>query len=468
MQKRKHAVSVVVEQKESRRQTSDASTREISESPEARERPSTQEAVDRQLEAEQQPWSKKLRVEEKPENSHFSNNTSRASIPKQEQEHPETSSGSKPAPELHTEKPSAVFKPRKARDWTVTIALPGSILNNVARHDVKTLLVGRIARAAAVWCVDEIVVYDDEPSKISDKVSPYYRGKRKSKQEVMDSISDADIPYQNPDRFMVGLLEYADCPPHLRSALFPMCEPYKYVGLLPPLDTPSHTKPDEWIRFREGVALEPQQRVNGIDWTYINCGLPYPIKVPYSVPPGMRLTVEFKDPSPPPSWPYLSERECAALSVDAATPEAPREQEGYYWGYKVRKAPSFSSVFTESDYPSGYSFVIGTSERGVPLPSILPAAIAPSSRRVSPDTTLLPDVYKHLLVVFGGVAGLEPVVAGDASLGGMRKEDAHKAFDYWVNLVEGQGSRTVRTEEAVEIGLAGLKAYMDYQYEAGA
>ena len=38
-------------------------------------------------------------------------------------------------------------------------------------------------------------------------------------------------------------------------------------------------------------------------------------------------------------------------------------------------------------------------------------------------------------------------------------------FDYWVNLVEGQGSRTIRTEEAIEIGLAGLKSYVDYQYE---
>lgn len=373
--------------------------------------------------------------------------------------------------ELQTEKPSAVFKPRSARPWTVSMAIPGSILNNVARHDTKTILVGRIARAAAVWCVDEIVVYDDDPTNIPEKVSPIYRGKKKTKTEIMDSISESDIPYQNPDRFMVGLLEYADCPPHIRSALFPMCEPYKFVGMLAPLDTPSHTKPNEWIRFREGVAIETpstpskgKTRASNKESTYINCGLPYPVKVAYAVPPAMRLTVEFKDEEPPASWPHPSQWECESLTVDAVAPETPREEGGYYWGYKVRQAASFSDVFAESEYEDGYSFTIGTSERGVLLSDILPDAIAPRNR---PEYGVhkMPDNFKHLLVAFGGVSGLEPVIANDPAMGGIKKEDAQLAFDYWVNLVQNQGSRTIRTEEAIEIGLAGLKGYLDYQYE---
>lgn len=448
MQKRKHAV-VVHQETKSRPDVYDIpDDRPSAGKKSKRQSHGVQEQVDAQIEAEQYP-AKKRRNEDTP--SKPANNS-------------RVSAQGNPSKELHTEKPSATFKPRTARPWTVTMALPGSILNNVARHDTKTLLAGRIARAAAVWCVDEIVVYDDDPNTISEKVSGYYRSKKKTKAEIMDSISEADIPYQNPDRFLIGLLEYADCPPHIRTALFPMCEPYKHVGLLPPLDTPSHTKPAEWIRFREGVALPSQHRAkSATEWTHINCGLPFPVKVPYAVPQGMRLTVEFKD-AQPPSWPHISEYECESLAVDAVAPETPREKEGYYWGYKVRYAPSFSAIFSESEYPDGYTFAIGTSERGVPLTSVIPDAIAPRNRPASHEKKL-PDACEHLLVVFGGVAGLEPVVANDPELGVLGKESAHEAFDYWVNLVQGQGSRTIRTEEAIEIGLAGLKGYVDYQYE---
>ncbi|KAL5414410.1 hypothetical protein PMIN04_009047 [Paraphaeosphaeria minitans] len=455
--KRKHAV-VVHQETKSRSDVYDLPDDRPSAKKSKRQSHRVQEQVDAQIEAEQYP-TKNRRNE--------GTSSKPASLNYLLTAQPTSSLRVSAQGELHTEKPSATFKPRTARPWTVTMALPGSILNNVSRHDTKTLLAGRIARAAAVWCVDEIVVYDDDPNTIPDKVSGYYRSKKKTKADIMDSISEADIPYQNPDRFLVGLLEYADCPPHIRSSLFPMCEPYKHVGLLPPLDTPSHTKPAEWIRFREGVALPSQRRANSTtEWTHINCGLPFPVKVPYAVPQGMRLTVEFKN-AQPTSWPHLSEHECESLAVDAVAPESPREKEGYYWGYKVRYAPSFSSIFSESEYPDGYTFAIGTSERGVPLSAVLPDAIAPRNRPASNDKKL-PDVCEHLLVVFGGVAGLEPVVANDPALGELGKESAHEAFDYWVNLVQGQGSRTIRTEEAIEIGLAGLKGYVDYQYETHA
>ena len=421
--------------------------------------------MDNQFEPEQ-PSQKKLRVEKKqsrPSSSDYTAQTPRAST----DEHLDRPfENVQPSAELRTEKPSAVFRPRNARDWTLTMAIPGSILNNVARHDMKTLLVGRIARTAAVWCVDEIVVYDDDPENIPEKVSKCYRGKKKTKKEVMDSISEVDIPYQNPDRFMVGLLEYAECPPHIRSAQFPMCEPLKYAGLLPPLDHPSHTKPDEWIRFREGHVPEMQPNAGrhggNQTWTYVDCGLPGPVRVPCTINGNQRVTLKFNDPQPA-SWPHLTPYECENLDVEAVRFECPRVEGGYYWGYTVRYAASLSAAFTETEHPGGYNFIIGTSERGVPLSSILPDAIAPRNRPTS-NSPKLPDSFKHIQIVFGGVSGLEPVVANDKNIG-LDKENAHNMFDYWVNLVEGQGSRTIRTEEAIEIGLAGLKSYVDYQYE---
>ena len=40
---------------------------------------------------------------------------------------------------------------------------------------------------------------------------------------------------------------------------------------------------------------------------------------------------------------------------------------------------------------------------------------------------------------------------------GVKPEEAKRVFDYWVNVLPGQGSRTIRTEEAVWLGLMGFR-----------
>ena len=45
---------------------------------------------------------------------------------------------------------------------TVSIALPGSIVDNAQSVELKTYLAGQIARAAVVFRVDEIVVFDEQ------------------------------------------------------------------------------------------------------------------------------------------------------------------------------------------------------------------------------------------------------------------------------------------------------------------
>ena len=62
-----------------------------------------------------------------------------------------------------------------------------------------------------------------------------------------------------------------------------------------------------------------------------------------------------------------------------------------------------------------------------------------------------------MLIVFGGVAGLEAAVKADGELASMGVTEPEKLFDHWVNLCPGQGSRTIRTEEAVWLGLMGLR-----------
>ena len=68
--------------------------------------------------------------------------------------------------------------------------------------------------------------------------------------------------------------------------------------------------------------------------------------------------------------------------------------------------------------------------------------------------------FQHLLLVFGGVEGLEPAIAADEELAAAGA-DTSSIFDVYLNLCPGQGSRTIRTEEALLIGMAALQPLID-------
>ena len=79
-------------------------------------------------------------------------------------------------------------------------------------------------------------------------------------------------------------------------------------------------------------------------------------------------------------------------------------------------------------------------------------AVLPSRARVSSSPHSLIEhccmrnaACRHLLVVFGGVAGLEASVDADEALT-ISGEDASCLFDMWVNTCPAQGSGTIRTE----------------------
>ena len=120
------------------------------------------------------------------------------------------------------------------------------------------------------------------------------------------------------------------------------------------------------------------------------------------------------------------------------SPVAPREDGGLYWGYSVRLANSLGAVFTECPYKDGYDLTIGTSERGADVDNV----------------NVNGDRFRHALIVFGGVQGLEASLESDEALD---IEDPSLLFQYYVNTCPEQGSRTIRTEEAILISLASLR-----------
>ena len=210
------------------------------------------------------------------------------------------------------------------------------------------------------------------------------------------------------------------------------------AGTLPSLDLPHHLKPDEWCLYREGVTL-PGADEHG---TFVEAGLRIPITIEEQIPENTRVTLKFR----PGAEEANKDVNKEVIPADPVGPDEPREDSGYYWGFNVRKAGSLSDVFTECAYEGGYDVTIGTSERGGSLETIY-----------SEEEGRMPKKFKHLLIVFGGVAGLEVAVKNDEELQKLGVVEAKDVFDKWINVCPGQGSRTIRTEEAVWIGLMGLR-----------
>ena len=181
--------------------------------------------------------------------------------------------------------------------------------------------------------------------------------------------------------------------------------------------------------------------------TLVDAGFASPVTIPsVSISASTRVTLKFPNPVGP-TGPENFQN--TPMTADAVAPSAPREQDGYYWGYSVRSCISLSTVLTEAPFEGGYDLTIGTSERGIPVSNLLHPR----------DSSSLPPVptYSHMLIIFGGTAGLEPAVEADPELVAMGLKGPEKLFDYWINLCPGQGSRTIRTEEAVWLGLMGLR-----------
>ena len=286
--------------------------------------------------------------------------------------------------------------------------------------------------------MDEVVIFDDghAPTSNADDIA-------------VGNDWNVYTGYSDPCHFLSHVLAYLETPPILRKHLFPLHPNLKFAGSLPSLDMPHHLRSGEWCQYREGVTIGsiPHRKERKIWRTppghaYVETGLPMRVFVPASIPPNMRVTVKFKGVERPEEVPGNE------ILADAVAPSAPREEAGYYWGYSVRSAKSLSAVLTECTFDGGYDLTIGTSERGVPVSSLNDASSTPN---------LIPK-FTHLLVVFGGVAGLEVAVKADEGLKKLNVKSPEALFDHWVNLCPGQGSRTIRTEEAVWLGLMGLRA----------
>jgi|Deesub1362A_J573_1020465.scaffolds.fasta_scaffold00359_53 hypothetical protein len=165
----------------------------------------------------------------------------------------------------------------------VTIAIPSSSLINETDEKIKVYKIGSIARAAAIFRVEEIIIYHDSILDESD--------------------------------YIAEVLEYLETPQYLRKYLFPLKRTLRYAGILPPLAIPSHkTKHLKAGEVREGVVRHVAP--DGTRW--VDIGVKALASLAGSeAPKGARVTVRVCSKKP--------------LVVEEAEPDE-------YWGYKVRKA----------------------------------------------------------------------------------------------------------------------------------
>uniref|UniRef100_A0A915HMR4 Uncharacterized protein n=1 Tax=Romanomermis culicivorax TaxID=13658 RepID=A0A915HMR4_ROMCU len=308
------------------------------------------------------------------------------------------------------------------RSYTVSIALPGSILDNAQSAELRTYLAGQIARAAVIFQVDEIVIFDEFSTLTENQFEKFLGG------EISATNTSPEFKKFSCNTQLSRILQFLECPQYLRKQLFPLHKDLQYAGLLNPLDCLHHFRSDDLsVPYREGVVVDkPTKSGTG---AYCNAGLSKEVYIDQSVQSGIRVTLKLDqtDENSPKHH----------FKGKVVSPLEPKRKQGLYWGYTVRIARNISCVFDESTFPGGYDLTIGTSDKGHNIDSV----------------ATLPD-FRHLMIMFGGVSGLESCVENDQSV---KDDDPSKLFHLYLNTCPDQGSRTIRTEEAILISMGALR-----------
>jgi len=212
--------------------------------------------------------------------------------------------------------------PRK-RHIKISVAIPASLVSDIPHLREKTLRIGLIGRALAIFRVDEAIIYPDISS--------------------LDQTKDASL--------IDAILSYMETPQYLRRSLFKIRPELRYVGILPPLRTPHHPtrnrKRDLMIgEYREGVVVSSDERGIRID-----VGVESPLFVPnVQVKTNSRVTVKIREKG----------KQLIGELVDPDEVEA-------YWGYRVNVSRSPLGLLLKDQR---YDMVIATSRRGDPIMEI--------------------------------------------------------------------------------------------------
>lgn len=318
---------------------------------------------------------------------------------------------------------------------TISIAFPSSIFDNTPTPQLEAYLVGQVARAAVVFNASEIIIFNEDDS----------------------------LPNQARQDRLVKLFEYAECPQYLRKRIFHIEPDLKYAGLIHPLEAQHHLRTSQIeCPYREGVTtnhIQHQIKSKQVDCTEVNIGLSKPFVVVGQHELNTRVTVKVDPLDLKKLQSMLGPAQVDRPLAVLVPPVEPIEKLNLYWGYYVRKTKSLKEAISENIFCPGrknfYDLIIGTSDKGTCIDEINFKKNASKGEGNGQDAKKARAEFNHILVVFGGVRGLEHSVSCDQEL--KNCTNVPSLFDYYINTCPNQGSTTIRTEEAILITLSALR-----------
>lgn len=169
----------------------------------------------------------------------------------------------------------------------ISVALPASFTRDIPHLREKTSRVGMVARALAIYRVEEIVIYPDDLGANSAKEG----------------------------RLFEKLLIYQETPQYLRKTIFVREPDLQYTGILPPLRLPTHPDREE---PRVGVERQALVVEAGAP-SFVDAGFERFVKVFASLRPRERVTIRLTRTSP--------------LEGELIDPNRLR----IYWGFRVNR-----------------------------------------------------------------------------------------------------------------------------------
>ncbi|MFX1473989.1 MAG: putative RNA uridine N3 methyltransferase, partial [Promethearchaeota archaeon] len=204
----------------------------------------------------------------------------------------------------------------------LSIAIPASFIDVCSNLAQKTDQIGRIARAAAINRVSELLIFSD--------------------------VSSREQGFQR--RLITRILEYLETPQYLRKHLFGKLPELRRVGVLPPLRTPHHPTEKRARKLSDGEIREGYAyREEGKLVVDVGVENPLPLLKLVSSRIPCRVTVS------------ITRKTNGMLAAQPATPPTPE----IYWGYKVLDIQQSLSDFLNK--PHIYDLVIATSRKASPI-----------------------------------------------------------------------------------------------------
>jgi len=276
----------------------------------------------------------------------------------------------------------------------LAIAIPASVIAETPHLREKTSKIGFIGRAAAIFRVNEIIVYADNP---------------RTNQSL-----DVDL--------IVTLLRYMETPQYLRKHLFGLKPELQFAGILPPLRTPHHPlqgrlRDLKLGEYREGVVVSKAEgRV------FVDIGVEKNAVLSHiQTAIGKRLTVKI-----------------TKLTDQAEVKIAGGDEIAEYWGYTVwAEHRSLGKLLEKGQY----DLTIATSKFAMRFQDAVESLKQEWTKA------------NRKLILFGApTRGLHEIARDEGA-------NLNDLMDFVLNTVPGQGTETVRTEEALLATLAVLNVH---------